>query len=140
MEQGATADAKGQPMTIVRQGLKFLLIGGCLVLVDWGVFVMLSASGVATPVANVSGRSVGALLGFMANGKFTFGADGSARLGGRRFARFAAVWLVMTLVSTLLVGEAASHLSLRIAWLAKPLVEGFLAILSFLVSRHWVYR
>ncbi|OOG55542.1 GtrA family protein [Rhodanobacter sp. C03] len=127
-------------MSIVRQGISFLFIGGCLVLVDWGVFVALSASGVQTPVANVAGRIVGALLGFVANGRFTFGSEGSARLGGKRFARFAALWLVMTLISTVLVGEAATRLSLQIAWLGKPLVEGVLAILSFLVSRHWVYR
>lgn len=127
-------------MSILRQGVSFLFIGGCLVLVDWGVFVVLSASGVDTPVANVAGRVVGALLGFVANGHITFGSAGSARLGLHRFGRFVLLWLVMTLLSTYLVSEAATHLSLHMAWLGKPIVEAALAVVSFIISRHWVYR
>ncbi|OOG66467.1 hypothetical protein B0E46_02215 [Rhodanobacter sp. B04] len=127
-------------MSILRQGTSFLFIGGCLVLVDWGVFVLLSASGVDTPIANVAGRVVGALLGFVANGHITFGSAGSARLGMHRFGRFVLLWLVMTLLSTFLVSEVATHLSLRLAWLGKPMVEAVLAAASFFISRHWVYR
>jgi Predicted membrane protein len=127
-------------MSILRQGTSFLFVGGCLVLVDWGVFVLLSASGVNTPVANVAGRVVGALLGFVANGHITFGSAGQGRLGMRRFVRFAMLWLVMTVMSTYLVSEVATHLSLQTAWLGKPMVEAVLAVASFIVSRHWVYR
>jgi putative flippase GtrA len=127
-------------MSIARQGASFLFIGGCLVLVDWGVFVLLTAAGVDTSVANVCGRVVGALLGFVANGRITFGAAGAPRLGRHHFSRFVVLWLAMTLLSTWLVSEVATHLSLQVAWLAKPLVEGGLAVLSFFISRHWVYR
>ena len=33
-----------------------------------------------------------------------------------------------------------AKLGLQMAWLAKPLVEACLAVVSFVVSRHWVYR
>jgi len=28
---------------------------------------------------------------------------------------------------------------LRVAWVAKPVVEAILAVVSFFISRHWVY-
>jgi hypothetical protein len=34
----------------------------------------------------------------------------------------------------------AAALGLQLAWLAKPLVEGALAVLSFFLLRHVVYR
>ncbi len=123
-------------MNLARQGFSFLLIGGGLVLADWAVFVMLTALGVPAPAANVAGRVVGALLGFWANGRVTFGSA----LGRHRFFRFALLWLILTMLSTYLVTVVANHLGLQMAWLAKPLVEGCLSLLSFIVSRHWVYR
>lgn len=127
-------------MSLVRQGASFLLVGGCLVLVDWAVFVLLTALGVNAAAANVAGRVVGALLGFLANGRITFGSAETSRISRHHFARFAVLWSTLTLLSTYLVGEVASHLSLRMAWLGKPLVEAALAVVSFIVSRHWVYR
>lgn len=127
-------------MSIARQGISFLLVGACLVVADWAVFVMLTALGVAPPVANVAGRVTGAGLGFWANGRITFSSSGTARLGRHRFMRFAAVWLVLTLLSTYLVTLVADYLGLQMAWLAKPLVEAGLAVVSFVLSRHWVYR
>jgi hypothetical protein len=46
----------------------------------------------------------------------------------------------LTALSTVLVTVVAARLGLQMAWLAKPLVEACLAVVSFLVSRHWVYR
>lgn len=127
-------------MSIARQGVSFLLVGGCLVVADWAVFVLLSAAGVSPPVANVMGRLVGAMLGFWANGRITFGTPGQARLGRHRLLRFAIVWSLLTALSTYLVTVVADYLGLQMAWLAKPLVEAGLAMVSFVLSRHWVYR
>ena len=127
-------------MSIARQGVSFLVVGGCLVVLDWAVFVALTALGAAPVPANVVGRMAGALVGFWANGRVTLSVPGSARLGRRRFARYLVLWATLTLLSTVLVSLLADHLSLEIAWLAKPVVEAGLAVLSFLVSRHWVYR
>lgn len=126
-------------MSLARQGVSFLVVGCCLILLDWAAFVGLTAVGVPAVPANIAGRIVGALVGFWANGRITFARDG-ARLGRRRFSRYLVSWTVLTLLSTLLVAELADHLSLQVAWLAKPVVEAGLAVISFLLSRHWVYR
>ncbi|RDS80990.1 GtrA family protein [Dyella psychrodurans] len=126
----------GSRPPLLRQGASFLLIGILLVLIDWMVFVLLTALGLYTPVANIVARVVGALVGFLANGLWTF----SIRVSRHHLFRYVVLWLVMTALSTGLIGELTSHLSLHAAWLGKPLVETVLAAISFAVSRHWVYR
>lgn len=125
---------------IVRQGLTFLAVGGLLVTVDWGVFVALSALGVAPVSANICGRLVGALLGFFLNGSFTFRSDQGARLGRHRFARFVLAWVLLTTCSTVLVAATATELGLHWAWAAKPVVEALMAVVSFMISKRWVFQ
>lgn len=125
---------------LFRQGGSFVAVGALQLLVDWLVFVLLTALGVPPVPGNVAARVSGALLGFWLNGRVTFAHDGRARLGWARFARFLMVWLPLTAVSTLLVAWAAAALGLHLAWLAKPLVEGMLAVLAFFLWRHLVYR
>jgi putative flippase GtrA len=127
-------------VSLIRQGSRFLLIGLVQLVVDWAVFVGATALGVPTVPANVLGRVCGMLLGFWLNGRYTFAAEGDHRLGWARFARFLALWLLLTAVSTLLVSTAAQQLGLAYAWLAKPVVEGGLAAVSFLLMRRFVYR
>jgi putative flippase GtrA len=141
MDKGESIVRTWEPqMNIARQGLRFLMVGCGLILVDWLVFVALTGLGVDPTIANIGGRIGGACLGFWANGAITFGKPGSSRLGSRRFLRFLTVWIILTVTSTILVSTIAEHLGLQMAWLAKPVVEGVLAIVSFIVSRHWVYR
>lgn len=127
-------------MGLLRQGSQFLLIGLLQLLVDWSVFVAATAAGMPTVPGNVLGRVCGALLGFWLNGRITFANGDDARLGWRRFGRFMAMWLVLTALSTWLVALCAHALGLRLAWLAKPLVEGMLAVVSFFLGRQLVYR
>lgn len=127
-------------MSLIRQGTRFILIGLVQLVVDWAVFVGATALGVPTVPANVLGRVCGMLLGFWLNGRYTFAAEGDHRLGWACFARFLALWLLLTVVSTLLVSTTAQQLGLAYAWLAKPIVEGGLAAVSFLLMRRFVYR
>lgn len=127
-------------MSIARQSVRFLAVGCGLILVDWFVFVALSALGLSVTWSNIVGRVAGAVVGFWANGSITFGRPGEPRFGGWRFARFALLWVTLTLLSTVLVAALAEHLSLQFSWLAKPVVEACLAVVSFFASRHWVYR
>ncbi len=127
-------------LTLLRQGGSFLVVGAVQLLVDWALFVALTALGVPTAPANLAGRVGGALLGFWLNGRVTFAQAGSARLGWRRFARFLLVWIPLTVISTLAVAWVAGTLGLAHAWLAKPLVEGALAVVAFFLWRHVVYR
>ncbi|BBO53186.1 membrane protein [Stenotrophomonas maltophilia] len=109
-------------------------------LVDWLVFVVTTALGLPIVPANVAGRLAGMLLGFWLNGRYTFAEAGTHKLGWRRFARFFGLWLLLTVASTLLVSLVDHTLGLQYTWLAKPLVEGGLAGVSFLLMRYVVYR
>ncbi|HVJ39746.1 MAG TPA: GtrA family protein [Stenotrophomonas sp.] len=126
-------------MTLLRQGTHYVLVGLLQLLLDWAVFVAATALGMPVAGGNIVGRVAGALLGFWLNGRITFASDG-ARLGWRRFGRFVLVWSLMTMLSTWLVGAVAHSLGLQWAWLAKPLVEGALAAITFFLWRHVVYR
>ena len=90
--------------------------------------------------ANLASRTSAALLGFWLNGRYTFADGNGQRLGWRRFTRFWLLWLAITAISTVLVAVVASRLGLHQAWLAKPLVEAGLAVVSFFALRHWVFR
>ncbi len=127
-------------MTLVRQGSTYLVIGFMQLLVDWLVFVVTTALGLPIVPANVAGRLAGMLLGFWLNGRYTFAEAGTHKLGWRRFARFFGLWLLLTVASTLLVSLVDHTLGLQYTWLAKPLVEGGLAGVSFLLMRYVVYR
>ena len=126
--------------TLVRQGGSFLVVGLLQLLLDWLVFVAATAIGMPAGPGNIAGRVVGALLGFWLNGRVTFAQDGQARLGWRRLGRFLAVWIPLTVLSTLAVSGVSDAMGLHLAWLAKPLVEGVLAVVAFFLWRHVVYR
>ncbi|QIO89601.1 membrane protein [Stenotrophomonas rhizophila] len=127
-------------VSLIRQGSSYLAIGLLQLALDWALFVGATALGVPAVPGNLIGRVGGMLLGFWLNGRYTFAEQGRQRLGWRRFARFLAVWLLLTAISTVLVALVATHLGLHNAWLAKPLVEAALAAVSFVLLRHVVYR
>ena len=127
-------------MSLFRQGSQYIAIGLLQLLLDWLVFVAATAVGLPAAPGNLLGRVIGALLGFWLNGRYPFARDGEQRHDRWRFARFFALWLLMTALSTWLVASVAQQLGLQLAWLAKPVVEGVLATLNFFLLRHVVYR
>lgn len=126
-------------MSLARQGRHYVAIGALQYVLDWGVMVLLSHIGLSVEAANVAGRVSGAMLGFWLNGRITFAGE-DTQLGRRQLMRFVLLWLCNTALSTWAVGTIENAAGLRWAWLAKPGVEVMLAGVSFLVSRHWVYR
>ncbi|WDS34605.1 GtrA family protein [Pseudoxanthomonas sp.] len=129
------------PPHLLKQGSSFLIVGGVQLLVDWSIFVALSALGVDAIPANLCGRVAGAMLGFWLNGRYTFAShEDDVRIGWPQFWKFLAVWIPATLLSTWLIVLVEHHLGLQLAWLAKPLVEGALAVLTFLAGRYLIYR
>ena len=127
-------------MPLLRQGGYYLVFGVLQLLLDWLLLVALTALGMPVAPANLASRTSAALLGFWLNGRYTFADGNGQRLGWRRFTRFWLLWLAMTAISTVLVAVVASRLGLHQAWLAKPLVEAGLAVVSFFALRHWVFR
>ena len=129
----------GFAMSLTRQGGHYLAIGIAQWLLDWGVMVGLSHLGVPVEAANVVGRISGACLGFWANGRITFASEETA-VGRRQLVRFLVLWTGTTVASTWAIGSIDAVLGLKWAWLAKPVVEGALAVVGFFASRHWVYK
>ncbi|MGH8052933.1 MAG: GtrA family protein [Stenotrophomonas sp.] len=127
-------------MTLFRQGSQYLAVGLLQLLLDWAVLVTSTAAGLPIAPGNLLGRICGASLGFWLNGRYTFAQDGEQRHGWKRLLRFVAWWLAMTLLSTWLITWIAHSVGLHYAWLAKPLVEGMLAVMSFFLLRHLVFR
>ncbi|MEE4638955.1 MAG: GtrA family protein [Wenzhouxiangella sp.] len=126
-------------MSLHRQGLLFLIVGGLQLLLDWAVFVLLSWLGLTVVAANLLARLSAAACGFYLNGRVTFADRNGARLGRMRLVRFLVLWALLTLMSTVLVQAVSAGWGLSAAWLFKPALEAGLAILSFLIQRHWVY-
>lgn len=126
--------------SLLRQGTGYGLVGGLQLLVDWAAFVALTAAGLATVPANLTGRVAGAVLGFWLNGMVTFRAAEGGRLGWARFGRFLVSWGVMSVFSTLAVQAIDSRAGLQWAWMLKPGVDIVLAALGFFASRYWIYR
>lgn len=125
---------------LLRQGMGYGLVGVVQILLDWATFVALSALGVLTIPANLGGRLAGASLGFWLNGVFTFSHETGSRLGWRRLWRYALTWGAMACMSTVAMYLVDHYAGLKWAWMAKPVVDGFLAVLAFLASRHWIYK
>ena len=125
---------------LARQGLGYGLVGVLALVLDWGCFVLLTWSGMDTLAANLFGRVTGAGVAYLLNGAFTFRDQQGSRLGWYRFARFSAVWIVLTATSTLAMQAIVHAAGLQWAWLAKPVVEVALAAISFLAYRYWIYK
>jgi len=139
----------------MRQPLLFVIAGGLQYVFDSVVYGLLVASGLPLATANVLSRASAALMGFAFNRYITFAGPGasvkSAAPGNRgeswsRFSgslmRFAVLWVAMTVASTLLLLAAQSALggSTSEKVIHKILVEALLALVSFFVSRNWVFR
>jgi len=122
------------------QAVRFVITGATLLLVDWALFVGLSALGVATVVANPIARGCGALLGFWMHGSYTFAGGGSRRLGWAVLGRYLPSWTVLTVLGTLALSAITREFGLQLAWLAKPVLEVLLAVVSYFVWRGWVFR
>lgn len=125
---------------LLRQGASYVAIGLLQLALDSLLFVALSALGMPAVFANVCGRASAAGLGFWLNGRFTFADGGPPRLGGARLRRYVITWLSLTAISTGAVTMTEHLLGLHGAWVAKPVIEAALALLSFLMLRQWVYR
>lgn len=127
-------------MGILREGVSYGIVGVLQLGVDWGCFVLLSALGIGVVPANITGRIIGALVGFWLNGKATFSLALDGGLSLRHLLRFSLSWGVMTVASTIVIGYMDHAKGLHFTWLVKPVADAVLALLGFTVSKYWIYR
>jgi putative flippase GtrA len=130
----------GHPHPISRQAMLFLAVGAAQLVLDTGVFVLLTSLGLPLAPGNILGRIAGASLGYWLNGRYTFARGGVPQLQRRHLGRFVLAWSALTLLSTLLLSQVEAVAGLSGSWLAKPLVEALMAMIGFVLWRHWVYR
>jgi putative flippase GtrA len=117
----------------------FLAVGLLQVLVDTAIFIALGAAGVAVVPANVVSRTCGALLGFWLNGRVTFASADGHGLDRGALLRFLTSWLLLTALGSVLLHAVEARFGLHLTWLAKPLVEAFLAVLGFVSLKYFVF-
>jgi len=121
----------------------FVLVGGFQYLLDAALFGILITNGLGTIPANVSSRATAAVTGFLLNRYVTFSRrDDTVQLFSASLVRFVLLWVCMTVLSTGLIESlgriAGDSETQRIIY--KLGVEAILAVVSFLVSRYWVFR
>lgn len=118
-----------------RTGLRYLIAGGLLFLLDYAVtWLLFAILGCPLEIAQWSGRLAGTLAGYRLHRRFTFRARGGAARPLRYWAVAAALWLLSPLV-------LAAALSIVPGSLlgAKILTEAVLVASSYLALRHFVF-
>lgn len=127
--------------SVHRQLALYVAFGVTQLLIDWVTFLLLVHAGLPVPVANPTSRTFAAVIGYLLNGSLTFrSTDGKRHLNVRSFLRFAALFVTLTAASTLLVNTGAHVFGAQWLAMVKMLVEGGLAVISFLAQKVWVYR
>lgn len=106
--------------------------------VDYGTFALLVWSGLLPPVVcNAVGKIAAGAFAFLFHRFVTFQAGSSGPIGGQ-LVRYAAVLGVNTLASSaLLEGLLRMHLQ---PLLAKAVSDAMLIVVTFFVSKHFVFR
>lgn len=119
--------------------IAFVLVGGIQVVVDTLVFIALGALGMPVFIANVAGRLAGASLGFVINGRVTFASPDGHGLDRGALVRFIITWATLTALGGLALVQVEHGFGLAATWLAKPMVEAFLAVLGFVSLKYFVF-
>jgi putative flippase GtrA len=127
----------------MRQPVLFVIVGGFQYLLDAALFSVLITTGLGTLPANITSRATAAATGFLLNRYLTFSQrQDTVRRFSASLIRFVVFFAVMTALSTALIlllerlaGDSDSQ---RIIY--KFAVEAVLAVISFFLSRNWVFR
>jgi putative flippase GtrA len=131
------ADAVKQGL--FHQMLRYGLVGGVVYVSDFATYAaILWGLPRAYLAANIVGKAVGALVGFVLHKYFTFSWEQKAGAGQQALS-YAALFGVNIATSSallwLLVGQAGVN-----AYLVKPFIDGVVIATSFVAGRLWIYR
>lgn len=123
-----------------RQLVFYLAFGVFQLCVDWLIFLSLTHFGVDIRIANPTSRLIAALVGYLLNGLFTFRTSAAPQIRGRTLAKYLALWVLLTCLSTLLILLGHKLIGDSALPYVKFVVEAFLALVSFTLMKLWVYR
>jgi len=128
---------------MTRELLLFFTIGGFQFLVDTSLFATLLAGTGITLLANVTSRSLAALIGFVLNRWVTFRATQASAVS--QAWRYLKLWMALTLLSSALLtlwqqllGDTTENMILMIV--GKIAVEVMMMALSFLSMKFWIFN
>jgi len=131
-----------QPMTLVRQLVRFTVSGGFAALVDFGILSALMAVGLNYTPAKAASWVVGTLTAYAINRRWTFGADASAR-------RFVATMVLYGVTFAAQVGLFAVAYPFACARIENELLarvvafvvaQGVASLINFIVQRRVIFR
>jgi len=127
----------------MRQPVLFVLVGGFQYLLDAALFGILITSGLGTIPSNITSRATAAATGFLLNRYVTFSRrNDTVQLFSASLVRFVIFFAIMTIVSTGLIqllGQLAGDSETQRIFY-KLGVEAVLAVVSFFLSRNWVFQ
>lgn len=132
--------SRPEPNHATREWLGMAVVGAGSVVVDFGVFNVLLASGATPAVANLVALAIATLVAYLANLRWTF----SHREVTNR-SRALILFFVVNIASAGAVQVAvmaAAAVSLDVAWLngVKFAMTVVATIVRFVLYRSWVYR
>lgn len=118
---------------------KYLTVGLFQFILDLGLFLLLQKIGLPLFVANVISRLTAATTGYYLNRQFTFSITPTTDYS--MAIRYWSFWIFMTMLSTglimILQNLFPANSSLGIG---KFIVESFLCVVGFLISKFFVYK
>jgi putative flippase GtrA len=123
-------------IAIARQFLSFATVGACGTAAHYATLVAGVSLGVDPVTASALGWTLGAVVNYSLNYRFTFRSGLSHRQAAPRFALVAALGLVLnTLLMAVQVGPMGMHYLV-----AQFFATGTILCFNFLLSRTWAFR
>lgn len=123
----------------MHQAVRYGLVGACVFATDLAVYwVVLQAAPPAYLAANAAGKIAGAVLGFALHRRFTFSWRQKDR-GSRQLLSYLCLFMANLALSSSLLSLLVAGFDMQ-KLVAKVLVDAVVIAISFVASRHWVYR
>jgi putative flippase GtrA len=120
---------------VLRQWLRFAVVGGLNTLLSWVLYALLEAAGVPYLLASAVAFAAGAVNSYVLNRRWTFRSRARRSPEVARFAIVQAVGLAtdVLLLEALVRDAGVAHL------LAQALVFPVASCVTFILSRRWAF-
>lgn len=118
---------------------RFIVTGACVVAFDWLCFHVLVHATQNASISNLLSRSLAIPVSFYLQRRFTFRAHQHTR-SARSWGRFIVLWLGGTCFGAIVLEVIRARYGENVASAAKLMVEALVAVVNFIVLKHWVYR
>lgn len=124
---------KTEPSSTKRQAVTFLFVGGLNTLFGYGLYAFFIYLGMPYQLAAFASTCLGVLFNFKTTGKIVFQHSGQ-----HVFLKFLSVYLFLYLLNVTLI--KLIHMSAANLYLAGFLAIAPLAVVSFLLNKHIVFK